>query len=240
MLPRICQRPGSMVSAVPFRPSRTVSVVSESVRVHGRVPGQVRDEGLGGALVEREVGPDECAHPCRDRGVDRHAAALPHDVELPAHPHERVPLLCQEAVAQVGVGRRIEAAARRAAEQGEHPLVATVRHFHQSDAVASGRVLWSEDVEVRGELHPAVGALRRLVEVHDDPVPGVGGVEGEVNRAHDLLVPGRADVGAPGDDADDLGVGAEGDTPEHHEGEQALLHAPEYMPAAGRGNVTKC
>src|SRR4029077_16445883 len=78
------------------------------------------------------------------------------------------------------------------AERSEQLLVPPVDDVKEDDAVAARRILRLDDVEVRGELHLPLGVLRRLVEVDNDLVVRVVGVDREVDFPDELLV--RPDV----------------------------------------------
>ena len=89
------------------------------------------------------------------------------DIELPADPHERVALFHQEAVAEVGRGRRILTAARGAIEAPEDALAPPVGDLEEQRAVASCGVHGLKHVEIGGEVHAAIAPRVGVFEIDD-------------------------------------------------------------------------
>ena len=126
--------------------------------------------------------------------LHRHRPIL--TIELPADPDEREAEAHQEAIAEIVFGRRIGRAA--AIEAVQHDLVAAIEDVDERGAVAARR-LGPEDVEIGGELDASGRVDRRLVEIDDQAVARILRIDREVDRADDLLVARRAEVGAAGD-----------------------------------------
>ena len=110
------------------------------------------------------------------------------DIELPSDPHERVSLFHQEAVAEVGRGSWILTSVRAAIEAPEESLAPPIGDLEQQRAVAFLRVNRAQDIEIGGEVHAAICAACRVLEIDDARVVLVGGIERELDRAGELLV----------------------------------------------------
>ena len=131
----------------------------------------------------------------RHRRVQPHLALAHRHVELPAEPQQRESVLEQEPVAHLLGALRI-AAAGGVVEVAEHALPAAVRHLVEDGAVAPGGVGRLQQVEVGAELDQAAVVPGREVDVGDDAVGGVRGVDLEVHHAAQRLVGAGQPVGA--------------------------------------------
>ncbi len=119
--------------------------------------------------------------PTEHRQVNPHQAGLIGHVELPADPREGEPESHQKSIAEIIFCLRIGKTA--AIEPGERAAIAAVRHFDERRAVRATVVLRPEQVHVRGEFHEAGCVAWRLVEIDDNAIVRVGGIDGEVDRA---------------------------------------------------------
>ena len=118
------------------------------------------------------------------------------DIELPADPHDRIAILHQEAVAEVGGGRGILTASG-AIESAEDALASAVSDLEQQRAVAACGVDGLKHIEVGGEVHTSITAARRRIEIDDGLVARICGIERELDRARQLFVRANRPKGCP-------------------------------------------
>ena len=175
----------------PFALRQTVlRVVEIERRVRaGVVPAgvRVRERRLVGNKPHPHPAGDRLAVVGGNRRVEPDKSSALGDVELPANGDERVALVQQIRVAEVGFTGGIGRPASTA-ERAEQLLVPAVHDVEEDDAVTARGILRLDDVEVGGELHLPLGILRCFVEVDDDLVVRVVGVDREVNRPDELFV----------------------------------------------------
>ncbi len=106
---------------------------------------------------------------------------------MPAEPDQRVAALQQKAVAEMLRVARIERS-RGTVEHPEHAFTAAVRHFEQHGAVAPRRIARLQHVDVRREFDQAFFAARGFVDIDDDLVGGIGGIDREISFADEAFV----------------------------------------------------
>ena len=174
----------------------------------------VGERGVSGRLPHDDLAahepPDGLSVRRGGRGEEAHEAFPERRIELPSEPQQRESLAQEEAVAHVGQAHRIEAPLGPV-EVSQHALAAAVGDLVDHGAVAARDLLGLDQEEVRRELHSAPGVARGQVDVRDDPVGGVGGVDGEIDRAGDPLEGARQPPPGPAGD-----VGARIDLDPHH------------------------
>ena len=169
-------------------------------RIDGVVARQIVDREFSRACVCRPLRADDAGDRGATIGRHRHADAhrqrpLGH-IELPPDPDQRVAEPHQEPIAKIVVGRRVWRPA--AIEAVQRDLVTAIEDVDERCAVSSRR-LRPQDVQIGRELDAARGVDGGLVEVGDDLVVGILGVDGEMDRADDLLVARQAEVGTARD-----------------------------------------
>src|SRR5262249_6580309 len=123
----------------------------------------------------------------RGRRIERHQAAASWNIELPSDPDERVALPHEEAVAEIRIGGRVEHP-RCAVEIVKDVLAPSVEDGEQHGAICARGVLRSKDVEIGRKGHAPGRIARRLVEIDDDLVAGMLGIDREEDLADELLV----------------------------------------------------
>src|SRR5581483_121360 len=125
-----------------------------------------------------------------DGRLEQHAAIAREDLADPAAPDDGIAAAHEEAIAfDAGLVEVVAAAGE--VEVAQEQLVAAIVDVVKRRPVALGRVLGSEDGDVRGELDLALGVARRLVEIDDDLVVGIRGIDGEMGDGRDFLIRAR-------------------------------------------------
>jgi hypothetical protein len=107
-------------------------------------------------------------------------------VEFPAEPHQRVALLQQEAIAEIGFVARIVRSPQ--IERPQHGLAAAVRDLEQQRMIAVLGIARLQTIEIGRELHQPVLIARRPGDVGDDFVGRQIGIDREISFADDALI----------------------------------------------------
>ena len=137
-------------------------------------------------FVQNEIAADEAGDPPavlgRDGHLHPHHARPLGNVPLPSHPEQREALTHEPAVAEVGVGRRIE---RRGG------FAAAVADFVEQAAIAARGIDRLQHVEIGARFHLAARVARRERQVDDHRVAREIRIDAEVDFADELLVRSR-------------------------------------------------
>src|SRR5579883_894930 len=110
------------------------------------------------------------------------------DVELPTEPHQRVALLHEESVTELGFGSRVVGALLCTIEVAKDVLSTPIENVEKGRAIAAGGVLRGQYVEVCRKSHPPGAVARGLVEIDDRLVARMRGIDREEDLAGDLFV----------------------------------------------------
>ena len=109
------------------------------------------------------------------------------DIELPADEHQRVALLQQPRVAELVFLREVGGTFRPTehAQQALPCYRGSLRR--RARRWPSSRRLGFQHPDIRGEGDAPSRVARRLVDVHDDPVVRIGGIDGETQSCRSTL-----------------------------------------------------
>src|SRR5262249_20053364 len=170
---------------------------------------------------------DRTVGAARDRRTEPEQSRLARHVELPTDPDEREVQAHEQPIAEVVRARRIRAP-RAAIEVGQDRLAATIAHFEQRDRAARRRAQYHE---VRGSVDAPTRVAGRAVEIHDDGVGGMGGVELQLDSTLELFIRAAQHVfPRVDDDPSDLGASGRGGERDDGEGERdTCLHRGAYV-----------
>ena len=147
---------------------------------------------------------DRLAVLLRHRHMHGHAIVGARRVGVPARPHHGVAEAEQQRIAGVLDGARvIGVGGRRVHQPMRQELAPAIVHLVEELVIAARRVGRAQNEDIGVVLDHAAGIARRLVEIDDDAVARIGGIELALGRADDALVgAGRAERGAVGEGLD--------------------------------------
>src|SRR6516165_6252223 len=131
--------------------------IARALRIDWRIAGRV---GITPQIIERidwigRIRREGRRHPPGDwfflfdrwRRIKAHQVVTVRDVELPAHPHQRVALAHEEAVAEIRLCGRVEIL-WGAIEIANDVLAPAIKHVEQRNAIAERRVLRGEHIQI--------------------------------------------------------------------------------------------
>src|SRR5262249_35370176 len=108
-------------------------------------------------------------------------------IELPPDPEQREPLFQQKTVAEIRSVLRIDASGGEV-EESQHSFIAAIRYFKKYRSIAPADIFRLDHVEVRGELDFSCRILRSLVDIGNDLIRRVPGIDCKMNLSRKLFI----------------------------------------------------